>query len=764
MRRFEENFGPWVIKYRWPIILICLLFVVGSASGMKRLRFSNDYRYFFSEDNPQLQAFEALQNTYTKDDSVLIVIAPKKGGVFTPETLAVVEELTRAAWQIPYSIRVSSITNFQNTRADGDDLVVEDMVKDARRLTGPEVERIKRTALNEPLLIDRLISGSGEVTGVNVTINFPGKALTEVPEVAAFVRNMAEDIRVKHPNIDVYLTGMVMLNNAFPEASQDDMQTVIPAMFIIVAVVMGLLLRSFFGTLVTLSVIVFSALTAMGLAGWTGIWLTAPSMSAPTIIFTLAVADSVHILVTMFQGMRGGLDQREALIESLRINLQPVFLTSLTTVIGFLSMNFSEVRPFNDLGNIVAMGVLAAFVYSIFFLPAVISILPVRIKPGQRSKTYVMERLGDFIVRRRRLFFWGMMTVIVVFSAGVSRIELNDQFVGYFDERYAFRTDTDFVNDNLTGIYSIEYSLGADGQGGVSSPEYLAKVDEFARWYRSQPGVLHVNTFTDIMKRLNRNMHGDDDAFYSIPEKRDLSAQYLLLYELSLPYGLDLNNQINVSKSATRFIVTIDNMSTNEMLGMEERAYEWLKNNVPESMSVRGASSSMMFAHLMERAIRSMLTGTALALVLISGVLLLALRSLKIGLISLIPNIAPAFMAFGLWGFFYRDVGLGLSVVSALSLGIVVDDTIHFLSKYLRARREFGMDAQEAVRYAFRTVGTAIWVTSFILVAGFSVLTLSGFKFNSDMGLLTAIALVCALLADFLFLPPLLMKIEEGKK
>ncbi len=764
MRNFEESFGQWVIRYRWPLILVTLLVLVASASGLKRIGLSNDYRYFFTEENPQLVAFEALQDTYTKDDSVLFVLAPKDGNVFTSETLAVVEELTKASWQMPYSLRVNSISNFQNTWADGDDLVVEDLVVGARSLDSSQIERIRKIALNEPLLVNRIISRSGHVTGVNVTINLPGKSVNEVPEVAAYARIMAEDIRNKYPDIDIYLTGMVMLDNAFPEASQSDMETIIPAMFLIIIVIMGVLLRSFFGTLITLLVIVFSALSAMGLAGWTGIQLTAPSMAAPTIIFTLAVADSIHILVAMFQGMRRGLARHEAIVESLRINLQPIFLTSVTTAIGFLSMNFSEVQPIRDLGNIVAMGVAGAFVYSIFFLPAVISFMPVRVKVRSKTKKYMMERLGDFVVARRRMLFWVMMIFIIVLGLGSSRIVLNDQFVDYFDERYTFRTDADFVNENLTGIYSIEYSLSAAEEGGVSSPEYLEKVEEFAQWYRGQSGVLHVNTITDIMKRLNRNMHGDDDAFYSIPDTRELSAQYLLLYELSLPYGLDLNNKINVSKTSTRFTVTLQNMSTKEMLELEEKAQAWLSLNAPKGMSVDGASTTIMFAHLTLRAIKSMLTGTTLALVLISGILLLALRSLKIGLVSLIPNIAPAFMAFGLWGYFYSEVGFGLSVVSALSMGVVVDDTIHFLSKYIRARREHGLEAPEAVRYAFRTVGTAIWVTSLILVAGFMVLTYSGFKFNSEMGLLTAVALGCALLADFLFLPPLLMKIEEGKK
>jgi predicted RND superfamily exporter protein len=272
--------------------------------------------------------------------------------------------------------------------------------------------------------------------------------------------------------------------------------------------------------------------------------------------------------------------------------------------------------------------------------------------------------------------------------------------------------------------------------------------------------VLHVNTLTDIMKRLNRNMHGDDPEWHRLPDQRELSAQYLLLYEMSLPYGLDLNNQIDIGKSATRMTVSLESMSTNELLALEQRAQAWLTENTPH-MQTNGASPSVMFAHIGYRNIRSMLTGTTIALVLISLVLIIALRSVKIGLISLVPNLVPAAMGFGLWGLLVGEVGLALSVVTGMTLGIVVDDTVHFLSKYLRARREQGLDATDAVRYAFSTVGMALWVTSLVLIAGFMVLTQSAFKLNADMGLLTAITIGFALAADFLFLPPLLMKADK---
>ena len=264
------------------------------------------------------------------------------------------------------------------------------------------------------------------------------------------------------------------------------------------------------------------------------------------------------------------------------------------------------------------------------------------------------------------------------------------------------------------------------------------------------------------MKRLNQNMHGDDPAFYKIPEERNLAAQYLLLYEMNLPFGLDLNNRINVDKSSTRLTVSTPNIGTAGVLSLERRGRAWLDEHAP-AMSTYGSGLSIIFSYISERNIRSMLKGSIIALILISLIMIAALRDLKLGLLSLLPNLAPAFMAFGIWGLVVGQVGLAVSVMIAMTLGIVVDDTVHFLSKDQRAKNEHGMSAEDAVRYAFTTVGTAIWVTTLALVGGFTVLAFSGFQINSHMGSMTALTIVFALILDFFFLPTLLLKLEGSK-
>lgn len=758
MNNFETQFARFVLNWRWVIIISTLIFVGIAGYGCKNLYLSSSYRVMFGEDNPQLLAFDEMERKYSKNDNVMMVVAPKDRNIFNPEILTIVAELTERAWQAPYSSRVDSITNFQHTEAEEDDLIVADLVGDPQAV---DLTKLRQIATSEPLLVDRIVANDGNSTAVNVTFQIPLEIESEATfAVAKFTRELAAEFMEKYPDIDIYLTGVLMMNTAFAESSIHDMSSLVPLSFGVMLILLTIFLGSVIGTIITVLVIGLSIAASLGIHGHFGYFISPPSSVAPTIILTVALANCVHVLITFFEGMRLGESKDDALRESLRINLHPVAIASVTTAIGFLTLNFSDVPPFGDLGNMVALGVLFSLVLSVTFLPSLLSIIPLRKPKTNTDRDTRSEKLARFVIANNKRLFWFMGALIVVLVANIPRNELNDVFVNYFEEPIEFRTHTDFTLDNLTGLYTIDYSLESSESGGISDPQFLQQVEDFANWYRAQDGVIHVATYTDILKRLNKNMHADDPAMYKLPDDRELAAQYLLLYEMSLPYGLDLNNQINVDKSAMRLTVTLETLSTNEVLGLNDAAEGWLRENGTTITSSGGTGPNMMFANIGRRNSGSMLMGTALALVLISAILVIALRSARIGLISLIPNLAPAAMGFGLWGIFVGQVGLSLSVVTSMTLGIVIDDTVHFLSKYLRARREQGLSPAESVHYAFRTVGRALITTTIVLVGGFLVLATSAFYLNSSMGLLTAIIIVLAIAADFLFLPPLLLKTE----
>ena len=768
-----ERYTSVIQKFRFVIIIasILLMVIMGKGAGILFGNQDNDYRTFFSPNNPELMAYDFIQETYTKADNALLVIAPKEGKssnneIFTNKSLEAIQWLTEESWQLPYSSRVDSISNYQHTEAEGDDMLVAELYEDASSLNQVDRERIANIVINEKLLVRRLIAADGNAAGVNVTFSIADDADQTIvfKEVADKIYVLREQFNQKYPELELYLTGIVMMNQAFADAGQSDAATLVPIMYLIVMIVLFILLRSVVPVIGTMIVIFMSIAWAYGFAGYAGFKLTSPIFSVMNIVLTLAVADSVHLLMTFVQGMRNGAKKYDALKESIRVNNWPIFLTSVTTAIGFLTLNFSETPPFRDLGNITAFGVMAAWLLSMTFLPALILALPVNIKPVEQehqSTSRFMSALAELVIAKHKLILAIFIPASVIILFGITQNELDDDFVKYFDERIEFRTDTDKAYEVLTGINNIQYSLPSKGSNGIADPEYLATLEKFVEWHREQDLVLNVNTINDVLKRLNKNMHGDDDQWFSVPENKELAAQYLLLYEMSLPYGLDLNDQIDVDKSASRVIVTTKNGTSNESLALAAAGKKWLEENAPDYMHAVGASPTVMFANVGKRNINAMLFGTLAALLLISFLLIFALRSFKIGLLSLIPNILPIALTFGVFGYLVGQIGLAASIVAAICMGIVVDDTVHFLSKYLRARQEKGLSAEDSIRYAFSTVGVALWVTSIVLVLGFLVLAFSSFLINSQLGILVFITISIALITDFLLLPPLLMIFDK---
>ena len=756
-----ESFIETVLRRRWPVLALMVLVMVALTAGVSFVGVTNDYRSLFDEDNPQLESLNVLEATYGTSNRALIAVAPQSGSVFDRATLGAIEDLTEAAWQTPYSTRVDSLSNHSHSWADGDDLTVQSLVDDAAALTDADLEWVQDVALNTPEIAGRLVSHDAAVAGLVIDFALPENPDAAVFEITDHLHDLLDGARASNPDIAYYLTGDVPLNRAFADATKDDMETLVPIVFAIIAGVAAFLLRSVLGTVAIVVVLMFTVNTTVGFAGWLGIVFNPANSGVPIIVMTVAVAHSVHIVEKVLAGIGRGLDRNAAIAESIRVNAWPVFLTSLTTVIGFLSLNASDSPPFRVLGNLVAFGVFCAFVYSMTVLPAVLSVLPLKPRPVRARMPDVFDRLGAFVVARRTVLLWSSAAVAIVLVTGVPRLELTDNWTSYLSERYQFRQDTDFVIDNLTGIESLEYSLESGRDGGITEPAYLRNVEAFADWFRQQPEVLHVEAFPDIMKRLNKNMHGDDPDYYVLPDDPELSAQYLLLYELSLPFGRDLNNRINVAKSATRMTVVMRNLTSKAQRELDARAQEWIRGRAPDLAS-EASGVSIIFAHLSQRNIVSMLTGTIIAMGLISLILVFIFRSLRIGLVSVVPNFIPAAMSLGLWGYAVGNVGLAGSVMTAIAFGIVVDDTIHFLTKYHRARHD-GLDAPEAVRTAFRTVGHALLTTTVVLVLGFLVFASSGFEVSWALGLLVSLTISFALLADFLLLPPLLMLLDRRK-
>ena len=774
----REPFAPvadFIIRMRWAWLGLTAILIALSLAQIASIFPPNpDARIFFAEENPDRVALDRFEATFNKNDNLIIAVVPKDGEVFDPKVLEVIGEITERTWLLPYVRRVDSITNFQHTYAEGDEMIVRDLVEDPASVTPEEAEWARSTALDRVELIGTayLPTDGTAVSAVQVLFTLPGvNPVVEVPAIVNEYEALRTEIEEKYDFIELKATGGIMINSQFAKSGQSDGQNLFGPMFLLILLIVGFAIRSIIATLAVLVLIILSALGGLGAGGWLGYQLNSVTILAPLYIMTLAVASAVHVLASCRQTMVDTADRKEWVRRALTDHMGAIIVACVTTAIGFFCLNFSISPPFRELGNIVGIGVLAGMVYTLTLLPALIIFLPIGRKTKRAASSVAMEHLAEFVIANRKMLLPTTALGVVVLAAGISQLKLEDDFIRYFDDRFEFRQHTDFVEDNLTGVNNLDYPLHAGEPGGINNPEFLKEMSEFTDWLRGQPGVTSVRSLTDTIKRLNMNMHADDETYHRLPDNYEESSQYLFLYELSLGYGMDLTDQIDIDREIMKLSVFMARSSTAEMRDLTLRAGDWLQENAPIIQSswekrypdvpmVTPTGIVHVFNLISHRDVRQMLTGTLIAIVLISGLIMLTLRDLKIGMISLIPNLIPALMAFGVWGYSVGAVTLAIAVVLAATLGIVVDDTVHFLSKYTKARRQ-GMSPEDSVRYTFKSVGMALFVTTLGLVAGFAVLAQSGFAVNGDMAKLTAITITLALIADFLLLPSLLIWIDK---
>ena len=759
-----ESCISMIVTRRWLTILLSLLFMLALAAGATRLIVVDvDFRNHFGESDPHLIALEQLEETYALSDAVLVAVAPDNGTIFTQETLVAIEELTEQLWRTPYATRVDSISNYTHSEGFEDELVVEQLIDEASSLSDTDIQRIMDIALGTEEVAGRFVSRDGRVAGLVVSIILPddNRELAK-REVTDYLYETVADAGEKYTSIDYHLLGGLILNRVIGDALDDETGILGPIALGTMLLVALVLTRSIWGTLAIMLMIATIIPSALGFAGWTGLRLFGESGAALFVLMAVTVAHSVHIIEGMARGLRQGMAKAEAAIHAVRVNMWPVFLTSFTTAIGFLSLNFVDMPPFRVMGNIVAFGSMCAFAFAVTLLPAFLSVLPFRARKMREDKQDFFDRLSRFVISYRTILlcFFGILTVFLV--AGISKIELRENWLEVLDESYEFRQSADFLSENFPGVETYEYSLDSGREGAVTDIEYLEQVESFANWYREQPEFVHIFSIADIMKRLNKNLHGDNPEYYALPDDPELAAQYLLLYEFSLPVGRDLNNLIDHDRRATRVTVSVKSMSSKEKIDLDDRARAWLRQNVP-SMETGATGISIVGSHSIQRNIENMLQGTFVAMAIVSLLLFAIFRSIRLGLVSLIPNFLPAAMAMGLWGYLVGEVGVPAAVVTAIAFGVIVDDTIHFMTKYTDSRKA-GKLPSESVQVAFSSVGRALFTTTIVFGLGFMVFGASGVVGNQVLGLLVGITVIIALVADFLFLPPLLMLLDGTKE
>ncbi|MBV1882733.1 MAG: MMPL family transporter [Pseudomonadales bacterium] len=756
---FVDRLVQGLLRFRTPLLFCSLFLVVMAGIKLPELAVDGNPEAMFDDDNPQFLKSNALQDEYIQSEKLMIFIKVPDGNVFTTDVLSMLQEFTEESWRMPYSIRVDSLSNYQRTFGQEDTFIVDYLVPQDEILTAERLSEIRSFALQDDILSQVFVSKKGDVASIIVTLAMPDDNVEPVREITAFAEKMREDMVSKNPGLEVHFSGELTLLNNMQNVALDDLKRLLPVVFGVIFIILAILLRSLAAMLASMILIACTNTIAIGTFVAIGGELNPVSMSAPMMILVLAVADSIHLMTQFIIQLQNGQSKIRAMEESMKKNMLPIFLTSITTAIGFLGMHFSDSPAFRDMGTIAAFGVMVAFVLTNTMLPAIVLMLPTSPRTKPLALTPYMVSLSEFTIKRHKPIFWVTLLFISSTVIWIPKIEMNDSINNYFDDSLEFAKALKFANDNMSSFQFILYSLDSGKEGYANDPEFLAKVERFNAWLKQQPEITNVTSYLNIVKSINQSMHGEDPQWHKVPETRQLASQYMLLYEMSLGAGQDLTQDINLDRSAIRVMVSLKEITAVNLIELEERIANWFDQEEP-SIKTEGGSQALMFAHLGMYLIKSMVGGSVFSLLLITAVLMVGIGSFRFGCLSIIPNLFPAAIVYGCWAITVGEVDQSAAMTFSISLGMVVDDTVHFLTKYL-GRRKAGDTAEDAIRYTYRTAGTALVVTTLTLSSGLILLVLSHFRPNDTVGIMLSSIIVVALALDLFFLPALLIRIDK---
>ena len=760
----KKDFAKLLIKYRYlsiglVIIVVCLL-----ATGLTKLTFNPDLETYFPEGHPAVIRSNEIDDMFIPTDNLIIAVHSNEGTLFNGDSLKVIEELTKKSWTIPYSVRVDSLTNYSYVKSVNDDLIVEPFIEEAEKKSIEFFEKRENLVAGEDIIYKSLISEDKKTSVVSIIVDPPGPNKEDQnTELINYILGFIEPIKESNENLDIRLLGNPYLDYISPRIVKAEMPVVMPLMLLLIFFIVFLMIRSYVAVLATFVVILMSLIATFGSIGILGSPLNQMVTTIPILIITLALADCIHLFSIYFQNRVKGISSKESMEKSLEMNIQPLFLTTISTCIGFLCLNFIEVAPLRDFGNAVAIGIGFAFIFTIFFIAPIVSFFEVKTASKVTKQTRFSTSVGSFILKNGNKLIFSITSISFLILLCIPMNELDENPTQMYAEGFtSFSSDTLWLDEKLSVTFPVNF-LATNEEGQVSDPDFLKILDKFSVWLEEREQVNHVTSLANNMKNLNKSMHGDDPEWKKIPENADLSAQYLFFYEMSLPMGLDLNSSISQDRKSTKISATLKDMSANEFKEFNNEVLGYLQQNNLENMISEPSSFRVIFTYMVEAIVNSLLYGLFIGILLITLIIGLFFRSYLLPALSIFPNILPIGMGFGLWGLFVGDVGFMVAVGMGSTLGVIVDFTVHFLSKYELARKEFKKSVEESVIYSFETVGFALIIMTVVLALGFSVLNLVTFIPIQDFAKFSVICFIGGLIINFLFLPNLLMKFDKRK-
>jgi predicted RND superfamily exporter protein len=739
-----------VVQFHKPVAVITIIVMVALGAGLSKIEINTNVRSFLDPDDSILERYDEFQDIYGSDAKFFIIIAPQEADVFDVRLLELIWEMGIEARDIPWFSSVSSIMESPYRPMPLAQAALSD--EDALR-------EFRETILSSPVHLTRLVARDGSAAAVRVNVELPEKDKAARMEALEAAQTLVRQASETNPNTTITLAGNIAVTQGLSEAIATNTARVGVASLFLIGLFLLLTTRSVYATTATLLVVGLAMTATLGLVSWLGIELTVVAGFIPAAIATLAVADTIHLLVGYHAELRIGRDKIAALRNSVTFNARAVLITSITSVAGVLMLNFSEAPPYREMGNMIALGIAIAYAMTMLLWPALMAWFPAPRKTPALLDQRLLSNLGRMVLTHRRAFILCVGAACALLILQNHRNTFTERWYEYLSTQYEARVATDAVVSHFGGLHHVYYSLESDGPEGVFDAEYLSEVEAFQEWFANQPEVNHAAGIVDIFRAAGFVRGSRHEG------RLDVQAKDVILTTLALG-GQNLNRSrgtsvLNADYSSSAMEVIFKPTDSATLLDIDRQAVEWLQVNSSKVSAMSGLGIDLVFAKINLSNVQSMIFGAGIALLMVTVLLIALLGSVRLGLISLIPNVIPIGLAYGAWGLMDGSINMAVSVGMGICFGLVVDDTVHFLCKYRAARMDGRATSFDAAHTAFKQVGTAIMVSSLVLIAGFSGSLIAEIVPTRQTSAILIMTIGFAMLADLFLLSPLLVEFDK---
>ena len=759
MTRFINS----IIRFRWAIAIMVPIITVFFGMQLKNVQFDGSYKIWFGKDSQTIKQYDHFRNTFGNDISIIILFHDKNG-VMNPKALNVIDRITDKLWKTKYVSRVDSLTNYQYVYAspeDEDDIITEDFIDNIDSLTPEQLQEKAKIAAHEDMIVNRIISEDGKTTMIIARVN--SKAENNFSAIQYLNDKTDQYLEAeKESGYEFHVAGGPAMNGAFAGLSQHDVTVFTPIILFIAMSLLWIIFKRPSGMLLSIAIVIFTFVIVLGIQVMLGYKLNNFTANMPVFIVAIGIADAMHLFWIYLIGRRKGLDNHEAIHYSVEKNFLPIFLTSITTAVGFASLGISEIVPIKTLGIATANAALLAFVLTILYVPAILSIINPKIKEkelqeAKENSSNLASTYAKFIIKHDIKILIFTSALFIVLGFGLTQLKVDSNTIRYFNESVPIRQTVHFIEDKLTGPMTYEIVVDSNEKDGIKKPDFMRSIEKFETEFKNKyPDVRHTTSLVDVVKKFNQVMAQSK----TVPDDKNLIAQYLLLYSFSLPQGMEINDKMDVNERYLRLTASMNVVDTSLDLEMIKWSEDWWKDT-PYSAIVNG--QTVMFANMQRDVTDTLIQSILLAITVVSVMMFFIFKSIKMIPLFVIPNVLPIVLVMGVMGWLGINIDIGVAVSGAIIIGVAVDDTIHFLVKYQEARKK-KYNFEDSLTYIMQYAGSAIIFTTIILSSAFMILSFSLFNPNVNFGVVTAIALVIAVVVDLIMLPAILSRYDGGEK